>query len=189
MSAILPITLKKLMTPGLHFTGGWRFLVEVKGRVLDFEVVKGGLFKNPLPRYITGRCGAYIILNGRTGSAYVGSSGNMANRMIQHKNKLEQFKHPNKYLRRDYYPIYQAHYDVIYFFCRSRQLGYDLEQWLVDELFALDQLCNVNLDVVRSRRAREVPVWHKLEHQQMHYLELSKPDCALGKHGGFHDPR
>jgi len=185
MSVVLPITLKKLMTPGLHFVGGWRFLVEVKGRVLDFEVVKGGLFRHPLPRSLTGRPGAYIILNGRTGSAYVGSSGNMASRIIQHRTKLERFEHPNKYLRRDYYPQYQISYDVIYFFCKTRSTAFELEQWLVDELFHLDQLCNVNLDVVRGRKYREVPAFHKPEKQQLHYLDLRQN--PLGKHGGFHD--
>jgi predicted GIY-YIG superfamily endonuclease len=175
------------MTAGVHFDGGWKFLIEVNEDVFAFDVRKGGLFSNILaPSRAT--CGAYILLNNVTGAAYVGSSGNVYQRARQHRSKLEKFQHPNKYLNQGYYPAYKHHFDVIFFFTANRAAAYNLEQWLVDELIARDRLCNIHQDVKRSKKERVVPAFHKPESQQSHYLQLSQPDCLLGVQGGFHDP-
>lgn len=182
-----PVTLKKLLSPGVHFDGGWKFLIEVNGDVFAFDVRKGGLFSHLLLP-TKQACGAYIIVNSRTKAAYVGSSGNMYKRARQHRTALENYKHANRYLNQGYFPEYRHYYEIIFFYTTNRQAAYNLEQWLVDELLARDALCNIHLDVKGMKKQRTIPGFHKPEFQQAHYLELSKPDCLLGIQGGFHDP-
>ena len=184
---MVPITLKKLRTPGEPFTGGWVFLIEILERVYAFETMKMGLFSHRLetPQQ---RIGVYLIVNAKTTTVYVGSAGDVVAHTLTHRRDLVARKHPNKRLKRDYHPDYKPFYDVCFFFCNSRGDAYRLEQWLLDELRGRDcRIANVNLDVSKCRVKRRIPEFHKPEFEQKHYLELSHPEAALGRQGGFHD--
>lgn len=135
--------------------------------------------------------GTYLIIDDKNKKAYVGSTGNLRERAMNHRSYLRNGKHPNKELQ-EHYNNCEGNLSFIAVELEDKEVALELEQSIIDDLYQSGLLCNKGIDAVvptkglkfkhteeQNRRKSEMQVGRR------HSIETINKMSILGKQRGI----
>ena len=111
-----------------------------------FQNVRIKLFGTNLSEYILNSPGVYLLGNLDMTCFYVGSSGNLRERLYQHRSMLQNNKHENKNLQ----DLYNKINGAIWFIAinlKTLEESREIEQFILDNPPDFSKICNIAIDV------------------------------------------
>jgi predicted GIY-YIG superfamily endonuclease len=127
------------------------------------ENIKHSLVNLDLPKYDRAPTlsGAYVLLHIKTGKLYVGSTGNIAQRLRKHLTMLRSNRHPNEHLQLAYNDDIRIEIQQIAI-TENKDQAFDVEQRLLD-LYSVKNVSmfNVATDARHSAKGLAISEEHR----------------------------
>lgn len=183
------LSIDELLQPNSIYYSGNFFYVNINGInysfVKDWLVSEPSAFQHSLYTLHKNQPATYILREHQAGKVYIGSSGNIYDRIIAHKGYIKNRTHPNSIFNELLKEATIQDFDLFIIFTATREEAFSIEQLLVDRYKDTGLLINIAYDVRYAMLGATITDEHKEIIRQAN-LGRAHTDESRRKMSDFH---